>query len=102
MMPPIETRLTSPIGRVEVVSLNLRAPRLASGSSDKPAEADTADASQAMGVVLGDTLDPGEVPIDGDRVTQIRKAIENGTYPILPTTVADAIIAAGLILRSAK
>ena len=35
-------------------------------------------------------------------VNRIRKALEDGTYPTVPTTVADAIIAAGLILRTAK
>lgn len=97
-MPPIETRLTSPVGRIEAVSLNVRAARVG-GSSDKPAKAETADADV---VVLGDTLDPGDTPVDAERVTEIRKALEQGTYPILPTTVADAIIAAGLILRTTK
>lgn len=98
-MPPIETRLTSPIGRLESVSLNLREPRLGGGMSNQPTKAETAEADV---VVLGDTLDPGETPIDTDRVAEIRKALNEGTYPILPTTVADAIIAAGLILRTAK
>jgi negative regulator of flagellin synthesis FlgM len=97
-MPPIETRLTNPIGRIEAVSLNGRAVRLASGSTDQPSKADTADGT----VVLGDTLNAGAAPVDGDRVAQIRKALEDGTYPILPMTVADAIIAGGLILRIAK
>lgn len=95
-MPPIDTRLTSPIARVEAASLNVRATRTNGGPSDAPVKAETADPT----VVLGDTLDPGETPINGDRVTQIRKALEQGTYPILPTSVADAIIAAGLILRT--
>ena len=97
-MPPIETRLTSPIGRVEAVSLNVRSARVG-GSPDQPAKAETADAEV---VALGDTLDPGQVPVNADRVKQIRKALESGTYPILPTSVADAIIAAGLILRTPK
>jgi negative regulator of flagellin synthesis FlgM len=101
-MPPIETRLTNPIGRIEAVSLNGRAVRLASGSTDQSAKADTADAPGSSGVVLGDTLNAGAAPVDGDRVAQIRKALEDGTYPILPMTVADAIIAGGLILRIAK
>jgi negative regulator of flagellin synthesis FlgM len=47
-------------------------------------------------------LDPGEVPIDGDRVAIIRKAIQSGNYPVIPARVADAIIAAGLLLRSPR
>ena len=35
-------------------------------------------------------------PVDGDRVAEIRKAIETGTYPLIPNEIADGIIAAGL------
>lgn len=97
-MPPIDTRLTSPIGSVQAASLNVRLARTASGSSDQPAKAETAEAT----AVISDTLDPGEVPVNADRIQEIRKALENGTYPILPATIADGIIAAGLILRTPK
>ncbi|MFM5954929.1 MAG: flagellar biosynthesis anti-sigma factor FlgM [Novosphingobium sp.] len=53
-------------------------------------------------VVRSRELDPGEPPVDADRVARIRKAVENGTYPIVPAKVADAMIAAGLLLRSKK
>lgn len=52
--------------------------------------------------VLSDALDPGQPPIDFDRVSQIRKAIEDGRYPLVPQRVADAMIAAGLLLRTGK
>ena len=32
-------------------------------------------------------------PIDADRVGQIKRAIANGTFPILPATVADRLLA---------
>ena len=32
-------------------------------------------------------------PVDGDRVAQIKKAIANGTFPILPATIADRLLA---------
>ena len=41
-----------------------------------------------------------EPPVDGERVAEIRKAVEQGTYPLLPTKVADAMIAAGYLLRT--
>lgn len=41
----------------------------------------------------------GPVPIDQDRVSEIRKAVENGTYPVIPTRISDAMIAAGMLLR---
>jgi len=45
-------------------------------------------------------LDPGQPPVDAERVQVIRHAIETGTYPVLPTKIADAMIAAGLLLRT--
>jgi len=42
------------------------------------------------------------VPVDSDRVAQIRKAIEQGHYPVLPARLADAMIAAGMLLRTSQ
>lgn len=39
-------------------------------------------------------LDPSKPPVDADRVSQIREALKDGTYPLVPTKIADAIIAA--------
>ena len=32
-------------------------------------------------------------PVDGERVQQIKRAIANGTFPILPATIADRLLA---------
>lgn len=32
-------------------------------------------------------------PVDAERVQQIKKAIANGTFPILPATIADRLLA---------
>ena len=45
---------------------------------------------------------PGAPPVDVERVTEIRKAIETGAYPIIPTRIADAMIAAGFLLQASK
>jgi len=37
-------------------------------------------------------------PFDPDRVGQIRSAIADGSYPLIPARIADAMIAAGLRL----
>jgi len=39
-------------------------------------------------------------PIDTERVDAIRKALEDGTYPLVPTKIADAMIAARLMLST--
>ena len=56
----------------------------------------------AAAVAMSDALSPGEAPVDVERVDLIRKAVESGTYPIVPTRIADAMIAAGYLLRSGK
>lgn len=58
------------------------------------------DAPQADGPALSLANAGGAVPVDAERVATIRKAIEEGRYPIIPMKVADAMIAAGLLLRT--
>ena len=50
-------------------------------------------------VSASDVLDPGAPPVDAQRVSEIRKAVESGTYPVIPVRIADAMIAAGFLLR---
>jgi negative regulator of flagellin synthesis FlgM len=44
----------------------------------------------------------GEVPVDGNRVAEIKRAIETGSYPVLPVRISDGMIAAGLLLQKSK
>ena len=62
-----------------------------------PSKAAAPDAPVAVSPVSA-----GQPPVDVERVAQIRKAVEEGTYPIVPARVADAMIAAGILLRNAK
>ena len=89
-MPPIEVGPSRPIGAVDV-----RTVRTAQGGAR---QAERTAASQPA-VVKSDALDPGEAPVDAERVHMIRKAVETGTYPVIPAKVADAVIAAGILLR---
>lgn len=90
-MPPIEIGPARPVSAVDVRQRTATAAR-------KPA----ADSASAAPVALSAALDPGEPPINAERVAEIRRAIEQGRYPVLPFRAADAIIAAGLLLRSGK
>jgi negative regulator of flagellin synthesis FlgM len=97
-MPPIEIGPKGPqaaraVGAVDVSKL----PQAPVGS-ERAAEV----ANPHSAVVRSRALDPGQPPVDAERVKQIRKAIEDGRYPIVPAKVADAIIAAGMLLRSGK
>ncbi len=55
-----------------------------------------------IAAAASNVLDAGEPPINHDRVAEIRKAIEDGTYPLVPQKIADAMIAAGFLLRTDK
>jgi negative regulator of flagellin synthesis FlgM len=41
-------------------------------------------------------------PVNEGRVQEIRRALEEGTYPVVPTQIADAMIAARLMLSTTK
>jgi len=91
-MRPIETqpsRLTSATERVVPVEKPRPADAVAKGEKD-------------VQVSLANGLETNATPIDQERVEQIRQAIENGTYPLVPAKIADAMIAAGIILRNSQ
>lgn len=49
-----------------------------------------ADVANLSGVAAALAAKP---PVDADRVAQIKKAVANGTFPILPATIADRLLA---------
>lgn len=93
-MPPIEIGPSRPVGPVQVRTTP--APSAASaGPAGGPARV-----SAAAQVERSAALEPGTPPVDTERVAVIRRAVEQGSYPVIPTRIADAMIAAGMLLRS--
>ncbi len=90
---PIEIGPTRAAGLVDA-----RVVRSASAAGEKSA----GQVKASPTVVRSDALDPGQPPVDAERVAVIRRAVETGTYPMIPARVADAMIAAGLLLRNGK
>lgn len=68
--------------------------------SGKPAA--SAASSDAVRVETGPATRFDEAPVDAERVGQIRAALKDGTYPILPARIADAMVAARLMLSSSE
>jgi negative regulator of flagellin synthesis FlgM len=89
-MPSFDIGPTRAVGAV-----NNRPAREAPAQSPHPAAAPDAPVAAAP-------VSAGQPPIDAERVAEIRKALEQGTYPIVPAKVADAMIAAGILLRIAR
>ena len=58
--------------------------------------------TQAATIATSTARDAGPVPVDSDRVKVIKKAIETGSYPVVPAKISDAMIAAGLLLRNKR
>lgn len=80
----------------------LRAQGAARAAAAAPVPAHAA-ADEASGVAVSSIVSAGaEPPIDPQRVEEIRKAVEEGRYPVVPTRIADAMIAAGFLLRAGE
>jgi negative regulator of flagellin synthesis FlgM len=62
----------------------------------RPVRSDTVETN---GPALSLATAGASAPVDAERVAEIRKAIEDDRYPVIPTRIADAMIAAGLLLR---
>lgn len=65
------------------------------------ASADQAKQGNTRGVsieVRGE-VDAVTPPMDRERVEQIRAALQDGSYPLVPTKIADAMIAAQISLE---
>ncbi len=92
-MPPIDLPPIRPTGPVEP-----RQTPTATVRPQAPAKAESA----APAVEVDATLTGTEPPVDQSRIGEIRKAIEQGRYPVIPMRVADALIASGFLLRSGK
>lgn len=81
--------------------LRMRAGSLA--TSAEPARPAVANAGGSGAARLkGVGLAGPEAPIDEARIGAIQTAIEQGRYPIEPEKAADAMIAAGYMLRNER
>ncbi|WP_343613345.1 flagellar biosynthesis anti-sigma factor FlgM [Novosphingobium sp.] len=72
---------------------------LAAATQVSSSPAATTSAPSASAVVTSTASSAGSAPVDTDRVATIKKAIETGNYPLVPTKIGDAMIAAGMLLR---
>ncbi len=99
-MSPFEIGASRPVGAVQVKPATTSAAAIAKTEAQGPA---VTDASSAAQVERSSALDAGaKPPVDAERVKVIRQAIEKGTYPVVPAKIADAMIAAGMLLRNAS
>ncbi len=70
--------------------------------ADKPRGNAAPVADKGVAVQTGAKVSVGPAPVDADRVAQIRDAIRDGSYPIVPAKITDAMIAAQMLLSSGQ
>lgn len=106
-MSPIEIGAMRPVGPVQVNAARTAKTatgQIATGQSATTAPVDgpaVAGSGVAAQVERSSALDAGQgAPVDFERVKVIRQAIEKGSYPVIPTKIADAMIAAQMLLRT--
>lgn len=87
------TRAVSPVGG--------QASGVPAAAASTPA-APSAEVPAQAAMVSASALATGAPPVDGERVASIRKALQTGNYPLIPTRIGDAMIAAGMILSMGK
>lgn len=103
-MSPIEIGAMRPVGPVQVnTARNAKTAANAPVATVESTPSAVADSGAAAQIERSSALDAGQsAPVDGERVKVIRQAIEAGNYPVIPTKIADAMIAAQMLLRTAQ
>jgi negative regulator of flagellin synthesis FlgM len=94
-MSSFEIGASSSVSAVQLSSVQQSTAAPNTGQATKA----TTDTNATSDVQTSLSTSAGTAPVDQDRVEQIRQAVENGSYPLVPTKIGDAMIAAGVMLR---
>lgn len=73
--------------RIAAVGAATRARETQTGTDPRPADTQAASLSETIRTMAS------KPPIDADRVARIRRAVEDGSFPISPATIADRMLA---------
>lgn len=95
-MPSVELSKLQGIGPARALSDADRA-----GAAARPASAPASPSPKpgvAVEIGTASEVDLASPPVDPERVEAIRTALRDGTYPLVPTKIADAMIAAQVSL----
>lgn len=89
-MPSVELSKLQAIAAPRAIASGDRAQigsRANSARNESPAAA-------GVSLEIGGAMDSPSAPVDAERVQQIRAALQDGSYPLVPTQIVDAMIAA--------
>lgn len=88
--------MVDPVGLKAIASVDRRLAPIAPVSAVQKSQAPTQSAGAAVAVSgLQALTQPAAAspPVDVERVAKIKKAIEDGKFPLIPSTIADRLIA---------
>ncbi|MEL7446515.1 MAG: flagellar biosynthesis anti-sigma factor FlgM [Pseudomonadota bacterium] len=92
-MPSVELNKLQGVSAPRALQENDR-PQVDAGQRNGTSKASGSEAKPGVAVEVGATIDAGTPPVDTERVAEIRAALREGSYPLVPTKIADAMIAA--------
>jgi negative regulator of flagellin synthesis FlgM len=90
-MSSIEVSKLAGISAPRPVATGERAPIEARVATPSPR---TAPTGGGISLEVSAAADSAAPPVDAERVAQIREALRDGSYPLVPTQIVDAMIAA--------
>jgi negative regulator of flagellin synthesis FlgM len=94
-MPSVELSKLPGVSPVRALATSDRA-QVEARSPGAPRQVATPEAG--ISVELRGGPEASTPPVDAERVQQIRAALQDGSYPLVPTKIVDAIIAAQVSL----
>ncbi len=93
-MPSVELSKLSGVGAARAVTAGDRAQIEARGATAAPASPAATPSSSGISLEVTAASAAATPPVDAERVAQIRKALADGSYPLVPVKIIDAMIAA--------
>ena len=92
-MPSIELSKLQGVSAPRALSESDRA-ALDARSQTRADALEDSTAKPGVSIEVANSVGAGEPPVDSDRVAEIRAALKDGSYPLVPAKIADAMIAA--------
>jgi negative regulator of flagellin synthesis FlgM len=93
-MPSIEISKLQAVTGAKPLSGTDRAVSGDTGSVRTATPGAKAPGASGVSLEIDATVSGAKPPVDADRVAEIREALRDGSYPLVPTKIADAMIAA--------
>jgi negative regulator of flagellin synthesis FlgM len=97
-MSPVEPSKLPAVGAARAVVSGERAQIEARTRPAVPASTGTGSAASGVSLEVTAPVETTVPPVDAERVQAIKAALRDGSYPLVPTKIADAMIAAQVSL----